>query len=291
MIRRRKLLAALALAPLSLAGAGAYASVIEPRFRLVRRVWRPAPAAWPEGVALRIVALADIHMAPPSMTPARLGHIVDEAMALRPNLVVLLGDYAAGHRFVTHEVPPGDTVQILARLSAPLGVHAVIGNHDWWQDPDMIPGRPNVWHRAFAEAGIPVLENRATPLSWQGTRFWLAGLGSQMAYFGGADDLEGTLAQVTDDAPLILLAHEPDIFARMPARAALTLSGHTHGGQVRIFGHAPVVPSRYGDRYAYGHVVEEGRHLVVSGGLGCSIAPVRLGVPPEITVIELGGAA
>lgn len=60
---------------------------------------------------------------------------------------------------------------------------------------------------------------------------------------------------------------------------------------MRIFGHAPVVPSRYGDRYAYGHVVEEGRHLVVSGGLGCSIAPVRLGVPPEITVIELGGAA
>ncbi|MEO0763417.1 MAG: metallophosphoesterase, partial [Pseudomonadota bacterium] len=67
-------------------------------------------------------------------------------------------------------------------------------------------------------------------------------------------------------------------------------SGHTHGGQVRPFGRAwaRVIPSRYGTRYAWGHVVEDGRHLVVSGGLGCSGFPVRWGVPPEITVIELG---
>ncbi|MNL68449.1 phosphodiesterase YaeI [compost metagenome] len=68
----------------------------------------------------------------------------------------------------------------------------------------------------------------------------------------------------------------------------MTLSGHTHGGQVRFLGHAPVVPSRFGDRYAYGHMVEGDRSLIVSGGLGCSIAPVRFGVPPEIVVIDLG---
>jgi hypothetical protein len=100
---------------------------------------------------------------------------------------------------------------------------------------------------------------------------------------------------VTDNAPVILLAHEPDIFPRVPGRVALTLSGHTHGGQVRLFGYSPVVPSRYGNRYAYGHVTEarahspaRPRHLVVSGGLGCSIMPVRVGVPPEITVVTLG---
>jgi predicted MPP superfamily phosphohydrolase len=104
----------------------------------------------------------------------------------------------------------------------------------------------------------------------------------------GLDDLDGTLAQVNDGDPVVLLAHEPDIFPSVPPRVALTLSGHTHGGQVRLLGFAPVVPSRFGDRYAYGHMVEDDRNLIVSGGLGCSLAPVRFGVPPEIVVIDLG---
>lgn len=106
----------------------------------------------------------------------------------------------------------------------------------------------------------------------------------------GVDDLGGTLAKVTDKAPIVLLAHEPDIFPSVPARVALTLSGHTHGGQVRLLGYSPVVPSRFGNRYAYGHIVEQDRHLVVSGGLGCSGLPVRFGVPPEIVFLELGVA-
>jgi predicted MPP superfamily phosphohydrolase len=83
----------------------------------------------------------------------------------------------------------------------------------------------------------------------------------------------------------------------VPERVALTLSGHTHGGQVRVFGYSPVVPSRFRNRYAYGHIVETRagmatpRHLIVSGGLGCSIAPVRFGVPPEILLVELGASA
>ena len=102
------------------------------------------------------------------------------------------------------------------------------------------------------------------------------------------DDLPGTLAQIAEDGtPVILMAHEPDIFPEVPERVALTLSGHTHGGQVRLFGWSPIVPSRYGNRYAYGHVREGARDLVVSGGIGCSILPVRFGVVPEITVIEL----
>jgi predicted MPP superfamily phosphohydrolase len=127
--------------------------------------------------------------------------------------------------------------------------------------------------------------------------FWLAGLEDQLALLRkdkgivGLDDLPATLAQVTDGAPVILLAHEPDIFPKVPARVALTLSGHTHGGQFRLFGWSPVVPSRYGNRYAYGHVHEKGRSLVVSGGIGCSILPVRFGVPPEITLVELGPAS
>ncbi len=93
---------------------------------------------------------------------------------------------------------------------------------------------------------------------------------------------------MTDDAPVILLAHEPDIFARPTDRVALTLSGHTHGGQVRILGYAPIVPSQFGSRYVYGHIVENDQHLIVSGGLGCSGIPVRFGSPPEIVVVEFG---
>jgi predicted MPP superfamily phosphohydrolase len=103
------------------------------------------------------------------------------------------------------------------------------------------------------------------------------------------DDLPGTLRQADSSDPVILLAHEPDIFPQVPDRVALTLCGHTHGGQIRI----PLlwehfVPSQYGTRYAYGHIVEEGRHMIVSGGLGTSAVPARLGVPPEILRVEIG---
>jgi len=106
----------------------------------------------------------------------------------------------------------------------------------------------------------------------------------------GVDDLGATLAKVTDGAPVILLAHEPDIAVRVDERVTLMLSGHTHGGQVRLFGWSPVVPSRYGNRFAYGHVRER-CDVIVSGGLGCSMVPFRLGMPPEIVVVTLRGGA
>ena len=171
----------------------------------------------------------------------------------------------------------------------------MLGNHDWWDDPAAQASRrgPVLARRALEAAGIPVLENDGVRLRQGGRPFWLLGLGDQLAFLrrprGGVDDLPGTLLKLKDDAPAILLAHEPDIFPQVPDRIALTLSGHTHGGQVRILGYSPIVPSSYGNRYAYGHVVENGRHLIVSGGLGTSIMPVRFGVPPEIVHLTLGG--
>lgn len=241
------------------------------------------------------MALADIHVAPPWVTHARLSRIVAEANALRPDIVVLLGDYHGAHRFRMQAVDPDETARRLAGLSASLGVWAILGNHDWWDDASAQRRRagPTYWHCVLRSAGIGVLDNDASLINAADGPFWLAGLGSQQAFRGGGwdgvDDLDATLAPImNDDAPAILLAHEPDIFVRVPPRVALTLSGHTHGGQVRIFGHAPVVPSRFGDRYAYGHVVESHRHLIVSAGIGCSLAPIRFGSPPEIMVVELG---
>ena len=270
-----------------------YAFAVEPGWRLSVCTHRLRPPLWPRGQRLRIAVIADPHVGEPIMPLARLTRIVERANALAPDLTVLLGDYEASHRFVSRPVPLPAAARVLARLNAPLGVYAVLGNHDWWSDPAALRRRagPTRVHRAFWDAGIELMENRAVRIAGGPSPFWLLGLGDQLAFRRrggpGVDDLPGTLAQVTDDAPAILLAHEPDIFPRVPDRVALTLSGHTHGGQVRLFGYSPMVPSRFGNRYAYGHVREGRRDLVVSGGLGCSILPVRFGMPPEITVIEL----
>jgi uncharacterized protein len=280
----------------ALVGTGAYAFGLEPAFRLRVQRYELVPPAWPAGLALTIAVVADIHAGEPYMPVSRVEEIVETTNALGADVIVLLGDYVAGHRFMTRQVGMAEIAPVLARLKAPLGVFSILGNHDWWDDAAAQRERkgPIIAARALREVGIPVLENEVVRLTKGGQPFWLAGLGDQIAFvrrpgfYEGVHDLPGTLAKIGDDAPVILLAHEPDIFPNVPERVALTLSGHTHGGQVRLLGYSPVVPSKYGNRYAYGHVVEDGRHLIVSGGLGTSILPVRLGVPPEILLVEIG---
>ena len=275
---------------LGLAGSAtaAYAAGVEP-YDIIVTSYRPNPPGWPADRRLTIAVVADLHAGGPNMGLAQVRRAVEITQSLKADLIVLLGDYFATHRFVTERVAHPLWAAELGRLSAPLGVFAILGNHDWWFD---IAGT----RAALADVNIPVLENSAVLIGEPGRRFWLAGIGDQIAYrlpghgrFRGIDDLPGTLAQIATNDPVILLVHEPDIFTKVPGRVALTLAGHTHGGQVRL----PLiwqayVPSRYGARYAYGHIVEDGRHMIVSGGLGTSVVPARLGVPPEIVRIELG---
>ncbi|MGH7634086.1 MAG: metallophosphoesterase [Gemmatimonadaceae bacterium] len=274
--------------------------VAEPAFKLVVTRYRVSPLNWPRGLNLSIAVIADVHAGGPLMPATRIREIAERTNELKPDLIALLGDFTASHKFKTRTVTPEEWSDALSVLKAPLGVHAILGNHDWWDDLAAQRARkgPVLGRRMLERVGIPVYENDAVRLSKQGHAFWLAGLGDQMAFirgrrkrawrtFEGVDDLSGTLANVSDGAPVVLLAHEPDIFPRVPNRVALTLSGHTHGGQVRVLGYSPMVPSRYGNRYAYGHMVEENRHLIVSGGLGCSILPVRIGVPPEIVMVDV----
>ncbi len=297
-MNRRQFMRVFGVGALASALLGTYALAIEPLYRL--RVTRYAftPSRWTPGLKLRVAVLADLHACDPWMSVERIGRIVEETNALKPDVILLVGDYLSGMTLVTRHIPPSEWAAVLAGLDAPLGRYAVLGNHDWWEDETLqVRGSgPTMAGQALDAVGIEHLENRAVRLEKGGQPFWIAGLGDQLAFtstslrrtWQGVDDLPGTLAQLTDDAPAILMAHEPDIFPEVPERVSLTLSGHTHGGQVRLFGYSPVVPSRYGNRYAYGHVIEEGRHLVVSGGLGCSIAPIRFGSPPEIVLLELG---
>ena len=284
--RRRVLTGAAGLLGLS-AGTAVYAAAIEPDGLVVTR-YAPALPGWPKGRKLSITVIADLHAGGPDMQLEHIRRIVDRASALQSDIVLLLGDFIASYRFAITKVSDPVWAAELARLSAPLGTWAILGNHDWWHDLQGV-------RAALAGVKIPVLENDAVLLGPAGQRFWLAGIGDQLAIplghgrFRGVDDLPLTLSRIKTDDPVLLMVHEPDIFPRVPERVALTLAGHTHGGQIRVpFLWPHFVPSKYGARFAYGHVVEDERHLIVSGGLGTSIIPARLGVPPEILHIELG---
>jgi len=290
MTRRRFLLGSIGIATLAGAGTGAY-SYLEASNRLLVTPYRIVSPRWPSGKRLSITVIADLHAGGPNMGVERIRSIVDTANGLQSDIVVLLGDYFANHRFVNPAVPHAVWAAELKRLRAPLGIWAILGNHDWWYDVDGV-------RKALGEVNIPLLENQVVRLGEEGNRFWLAGLGDQIAHrvgsnqFRGEDDLPGMLARVRTDDPILLLVHEPDIFPRVPDSVALTLAGHTHGGQIRLPLLWPsFVPSAYGARYAYGHIIEENRHMVVSGGLGTSIVPLRLGVPPEIVHVEVRGPA
>jgi hypothetical protein len=285
--RRRVLVGAAGLLGASLAATGAYAAAIEP-FGLVVTRYALTPPAWPVGRKLAITVIADLHAGGPDMPLDHIRQVIDAANALHSDLIVLLGDFTAWYKFKFEPVADDLWAAELARLTAPLGIWAILGNHDWWHHLAGV-------RYGLAQARIPVLENDAVLLGANGSRFWLAGIGDQIAFrlghgkFRGVDDLPGTLARINTDDPVLLLVHEPDIFPRVPARVAMTLAGHTHGGQIRLPLIWPsFVPSKFGARFAYGHIVEDDRHLIVSGGLGTSVVPARLGVPPEILHIELG---
>jgi predicted MPP superfamily phosphohydrolase len=276
----KSLLLALLTATLIAGGAFAVKAFwLEPRSLVITRAEIAAPQ-WPaDARPLHVAVLTDIQAAGPHVTAERVAEVVAEINALEPDLIVLLGDYVSQMRLSTSHVPPKATAAVLARLRAPLGVHAVLGNHDWWLDGRYVRG-------LLEHAGIKVYENTARLVdAGDGRRFWIAGLADLST---GAVDLPGTLAQVTDDAPVILLSHSPDIFPEVPERVALTLAGHTHGGQINLpFLGRLIVPSRYGQRYAYGHIVEGSRQMFVSSGIGNAILPARYGVPPEIVLLQI----
>ena len=301
LVTRRRFLQGSAVLAGSGIGVGAYAGGIEPGLMLNITSYKVSPPNWPQNLKLKIGVIADIHACEPWMGPARIRHIANLTNSLKADLIVLLGDFHGGHNFVTGPVLPEQWGEALAVLKAPLGVHAILGNHDWWHGPlprDRGDEGESV-RRAQRAAGFNCMENDAVRLAKGADPFWLLGLGDQMAYrtdrfsTRGIDDLDGTLRQVSDDAPAILLAHEPRIFRRTPARIALTLCGHTHGGQVNL---PQWMDQKLRPGYmqhnglVYGHMVDQNRHIIVSAGLGTSILPVRFLRPPEIVEVDVQAA-
>ena len=228
---------------------------------------------------VRIAVLADLHTGSPFNGLSRLREVVAQTNAARPDVVCILGDLVIQGVLGGRSVTPEDISAELKQLRANAGVFAVLGNHDSWLSHDRVQS-------ALERNGVRLIEETAVKVAAPGGSIWLAGIGD---VWTRRFEIGAALAAVADDtSPVVLMTHNPDVFPQVPARVALTLAGHTHGGQVKLplLG-TPIVPSRFGSRFAAGHIIENGRHLYVATGVGTSILPVRFRVPPAVSVLTL----
>ena len=258
------------IAALALAAWGYHSATRMPVFREAQ----VALPGWPAGAAPVTVALvSDVHIGNAVTDAGRFVRIADAVTARRPDLVVLAGDFIAGHERVDAAAAPG-LVPGLRRLRAPLGVIAVPGNHDHWTNVAAV-------RSALVQGGVTVLASRAVrrgPLA-----------------VGGIDDLPTRHADVARTVKAmraargarLLVSHSPDAAAPLPRDVTLVLAGHTHCGQVvlPLFG-APVDVAH--PRYRCGVVRERGRTTIVTAGTGTSVLPFRLGAPPDVWLVRVG---
>ncbi len=266
---------AAALVVLALLALVVWSAWIEPR-RLVILRHDVHPTDWPAALDGLVVAVAaDFHAGGPHVDAARVERVADRLAPARPDLVLWLGDY------VDPDLPGGPTpsrgsiARALARLEAPRGAWAVLGNHDTAHGGGAM-------RTALEAEGIRVLENAAASA---GPGLWVIGLADPRRAF---PDLREALAEVPDDAALLGLLHDPRLFPWVPRRVALSFAGHTHGGQIDLPGVRRLVLGRTLSRfYSRGLIEIQGRLLLVTSGVGVSRLPVRLRRPPEAMLITL----
>ncbi len=229
---------------------------------------------------VRVAFVSDIHRGP-FYSEGQVRILVDLVNELDADLILLGGDYVyTGTKYES------SCFSQLARLSAPLGIYAVLGNHDYGRPDSADPG-PGKAIQAAAEAGIPLLRNQGIWLSKDGERIRLGGVAD---YKAGTSDLDPVVEGTHKDDFVLLLSHHPDFSEDLPKGAVdLVLSGHTHGGQVTICGEwAPVVPSEYGQKYRTGKVENGVTTVIVSNGIGTSTPlPIRIYAPAQIVLVTL----
>jgi predicted MPP superfamily phosphohydrolase len=249
---------------------------------LVRHLTLVTPD-YPKGVPpTRIVLLSDIHVQGPDMPPDRVDRIVDQINSLHPDIAVIAGDFVGNTRLGA-AYSPEDTAKPLRRLNPRLGTYAVLGNNDSNVTSHLLP--------ALRRAGVRVLSNeaaRAGPLA-------IGGIDGRLVH--SPTELEvarraAYRALAVTPGVKILIAHDPDEFAAAPAFVSLVLAGHTHCGQIvlPVLGALATGPE-YGTRFLCGVYRDSSKLLVVSGGLGTSHLPLRLGAPADVWLISITGAS
>ncbi len=234
---------------------------------------------WPSACAnYHVAVVSDIHAGAPYIGLEKIDRMVAMIQKQKPDLVLLPGDFVIQEVLGGSFIAPEQLAQHLKPLLVQTKVYAVLGNHDAWLDSARV-------QTALENVGITVLEDRAAPITKNQCQFWLLGLSD---YTEGRLEYQQAFAMVPAGSPVLAVTHNPDIFPDIKNPFALMIAGHTHGGQVWLpFLGRAVVPSKYGQRYAIGHIEENNRHLFVTPGIGTSILPVRFGVPPEISYLQL----
>lgn len=251
-----------------------YGTGLETRKLEIVRV-RVSPPRLPQAFdGVTIAQLSDLHLGP-WVDPLSVRAAVDAVLSLKPDTVVLTGDYVS-------ELQSGEAdliVQELSRLSAPLGVYAVLGNHDHWTDSQTVAA-------AIRRAGLGLLCNANTAIERNGVNVYVAGIDD---VWEEKADLDTALKGTPRNACVILLAHEPDYAdaASADPRLSLQLSGHSHGGQVRWPGGTPIYVSRLGRRYPQGLRQVKDMLLYTNRGIGVVFPPIRFNCRPEVTLFEL----
>jgi hypothetical protein len=261
----------------SMGGGVAHALTVEPRALSLERITirlARLPRAFD---GWRIVQLSDFHHSAYT-GDAEVHAAVVAANELRPELILLTGDFVSAVQSNRHA---DACVRLLAGLRAPAGVFGIMGNHDYWSNGALIRDTMSLYN-------IPLLLNDAVAIERDGARLWLAGIEDVSL---GRHDLARALRNVPHDEVTILLAHEPD-FADEAARypVDLQLSGHSHGGQVRLPLVGPMVLPEYGEKYPMGWYQIGNLQLYTTRGIGMIPPPLRMNCPPEVTEITLRSA-
>ncbi|MEZ5966901.1 MAG: metallophosphoesterase [Planctomycetota bacterium] len=224
---------------------------------------------------MKLAFLSDLH-AGSCMDERDLCRIFARVMETAPDAVCLGGDLinTREREILLYREP-------LKLLRAPLGVFAVPGNHDHFFGRDI-----GLWQAFLQDQGVQVLCNRGMRLEREGAGVWLCGVDDLTE---ATPDLAAALQGWNGQEPVVLLSHHPDFFFEAAAVGVdVTLSGHTHGGQIRVFGKVLCQHSRFG--WLQGRVINNGHQLYVSRGVGVTVLPVRYGAPPEIPVLRLSAA-
>ena len=241
---------------------------------LVRRDLR-IPNLPEEWNGLKIVLMSDFHASNNKGDQELIRRAVQLANRQNADLILLLGDFLNGRK-ESHAMPMETFFPMLRPLKAGYGVYAVFGNHDRW-----IASRKMKRH--LEEAGIRVLENKAVSFERRGKRLHLAGLAESLP------ETHLRFVRRQPEEPLIVMMHYPDLYLRIVTETTLLAAGHTHGGQVKLplLGR-PGIPSRHGQRFAYGLIEETpGKKMIVTSGLGTSMMRVRFDCPPEVVLLTL----
>lgn len=222
---------------------------------------------------VRIVFLTDIHHGP-FFSKSRLRRLVQTVNRLRPDLILLGGDYV--HRSPEYIEP---CFQELSLLQATYGIYGVLGNHDHWEDPILT-------RESMQKAGIQNLDNKGIWIEKNGQRIRLGGVGD---FLYDTPDIRPALSGLQSDDFLILVTHNPDFFeGQKTDMMDLAFAGHTHGGQVTFFGlWAPLIPSQFGQKYRSGVIQMGNAKLIISHGIGTITPPVRFFARPQIIVATL----